>query len=281
MLKNIKLRLKKILPVQGIEPPYKSNNTGRIITLSLQRSGQHAVINWLCAQLQNVVHFNHCHFERTNLTFKIIPVNNRIIVYKENEKNDSGLQSREAANSFLSKIDSYERLLYSFEDIDPDNTLLNNYIRNSDPTVILIIRDPYNWLASSLKHGQSSQKQLATKKDIIVKYLEQALEITDHIKHPVVTINFNDWATNILYRKNIMAKLSLPFSESADNALQEVPDFGGGSSFDETKSNTSNSKMNVFDRWRDYADDPVFRKLLDEKYLNELTESFFQIKSPF
>lgn len=281
MLKNIKHKLKGILPVQGIEPPYKNHNTSRIVTLSLQRSGQHAVINWLCSQMKNIVHFNHCHFERTNLTNIITPINNRIILYNESGKHDSGLQSREAANSFLSKIDSYKTLLYSFEDVDPDNILLKNYVRNSEPTVVLIIRDPYNWLASSIKHGQSSPEQLAEKKDIFVKYLEQALEITNHIKHPVVTINFNDWATSISYRKNIITKLNFPFSESADNALQEVPDFGGGSSFDGTTLNTSNPKMGVFDRWKDYRNDPVFRKLLNEKYLNQLTESFFKIKSPF
>lgn len=281
MLMNIKQIIKRLLPVYGIEPPYQNHNTIRIVTLSLQRSGQHAVINWLCSQMINVIHFNHCRFERTCLSYKITPINNRIVIYKENNKYDSGVQSREAANSILSKIDSYERLLYSFEDVDPNNILLNNYIHHIDPTVILIIRDPYNWLASSIKHGQSSPVMLALKKEIIVKYLEQALEVTNHIKHPVVTINFNDWVTRISYRKEVIRKLDLPFSEAADNALQEVPDFGGGSSFDGTRSNTSNSNMNVFDRWKDYVDNPVFRKLLNDKHLIELTESFFNIKSPF
>ena len=281
MLNSIKLKLKGVLPVKGIEPLHQNHNSSRIVTLSLQRSGQHAVINWLCTQMQDTIHFNHCHFKRTNFSFEITPINNRIITYKGNTKHDSGLQNRKDADTLLSTIGSYDRLLYSFEDYSPDNALLNNYIRNTKPTVILIIRDPYNWLASSIKHGQSSPELLAAKKDIVIKYLEQALKIKDCIKHPVITINFNDWATNISYRKTIMSKFNLPFSESADTAQREVPDFGGGSSFDGTKSNTGDSKMDVFDRWKEYVSDPVFREILDDKYLNQLTESFCQMKAPF
>ena len=45
---------------------------------SMKRSGQHAIINWLCEQNKPAVHFNACDENRKPINF--------VIEYKDNKK---------------------------------------------------------------------------------------------------------------------------------------------------------------------------------------------------
>jgi len=281
MLKKLKYQLKVLLPVEAQEPMPGHHVDNRFITLSLQRSGQHAVIHWLCTQIRNIVHFNHCHFERVHLRNWITPINNRVVYYRDSEQLDSGIQDRESLISFLADIPEYQHLLYSFEDFDIENALITKYVRTSNPTVILILRDPYNWLASSIKHDRNSPRLLAAKKSILVKYLEQALGVKNYLTGPVVVISYNQWVTQADYRRSICRELGVPFSETADRTLSSIQNFGGGSSFDGLHLDKDQLKSNVFQRWKQFASDPLYRELLDDDYLNELATRFFQVQKPF
>jgi len=281
MLKNIKHMLKEKLPVKGIEPPCINGNVKKFVTLSLQRSGQHAVINWICSQKKDVIHFNHCNFERKHLSNWITPINNRVIHYDSNDKIDSDIQSYDEMVDFLSRIERCKHLLYSFEDVDIENKILQKYILKTKPIVIIILRDPYNWLASTLKHREFGFKQLVNKKKILIKYMKQALYLNDYLGCPTVTINYNKWVTDKTYRKDICLALDIPFSASADKSILEVPDFGGGSSFEGTKPIKECYNNSVFDRWKDFTSDPVYRELLNDPHLIDLSKSFFATDSPF
>lgn len=279
----IKHHLKNLLPVEAIAPVQnlKNNQARKFVTFSLKRSGQHAVINWLCSQIQDIAHFNHCNFERKRLSNWITPINNRVIQYDGNEKIDSGIQDYHEMVNLLSELKHYNNLLYSFEDIDIQNKILNKYIHNNNPTVIIILRDPYNWLASTLKRKDCSHQQLIVKINILVKYLEQALSLRSYLDCPTITINYNKWVNDINYRKDICLKLDTSFSASADKSILEVPDFGGGSSFDGTAPIKENFNNNVLNRWKEFASDPIYRELLNEPRLTGLSKSYFDIDSPF
>lgn len=282
MIRPIKYHLKNLLPVVADAParPPSSQHGRKYVTLSLKRSGQHAVINWLCSQIQNIIHFNHCHFERRHLHNWITPINNRIIQYNGTNKLDSGVQSYDQMVKLLSKIKNYEHLLYSFEDLDIENKILQKYILKNKPTVILILRDPYNCLASTIKRKDCSQAALVNKKNVLTKYLGQALGTSQYLDYPVETINYNKWVIDPTYRESICHTLDIPFSSSADQSILEVPDFGGGSSFEGTKPLLERYKSSVFQRWEEFITDPIYRELLNDSNLASLTKSFFNVDSP-
>jgi len=281
MLKTIKYQLKSLLPVRADEPENDFPVEKTFVTLSLQRSGQHAIIDWLCHQAGEIAHFNHCQFERRGTINWITPINKRVVLYRGEEKLDSGIQDRQKMQRFLCQNRNYRQALYSFEDTDIENPFLNNYIRSRNPVVILILRDPYNWLASSIKHNRNSPDLLYVKKRMLVKYLEQALKRRNYLRQPVVIINYNKWVNQPGYRQHLCEELAIPFSEEADSSVENIQDFGGGSSFDGLAADSGVLKSAIFRRWEDYVSDPFYQDFFNDRYLNELTEIFFETKKPF
>lgn len=283
MINSIKRRVKHLLPVTVDIPAQQVSTVAarRFITLSLKRSGQHAVINWLCSQIQNTIHFNHCTFKRRYLRNWISPINNRITHYSGSEKFDSGIQSEERMTELLSDMTNYSSLLYSFEDLDIDNKLLKKYVSSNNPTVILIIRDPYNCFASTMKRRDCDYDALENKKYILKKYLHNATGSIMSLGVPVVTINYNLWVTDSTYREHICTELDISFSPLADKSIMEVPDFGGGSSFDGINPRSDSKHTDVFERWKEFESDRDYRNLMNDTELMNLTKSFFGIDCPF
>lgn len=288
--KNIKTIIHHRLPV-SLTRPLPLQESGQIyITIALQRSGQHAVINWLCEQLGSVVHFNHCTFMRKGMTMMPVPVSGRYVTYSQHDKTDSGIIASErdktALEAFfnqLADIDLYQNVIYSFEDWDLQNIYLQKLIRNHRLKIILILRDPYNWLASSFKHHDDKApiSMLKEKKKRLISYLEQVLNVKDYLKHDVVAIDFSQWLASIQYRKEIMEHLGLTFSKSLEVSSQEVQPFGGGSSFDGQTVDSQILRKSVSERWRSYEENQEYRALLKDDNLENLALQFFKISKPF
>jgi len=278
------------LPVSLAEPlPIKPS--GKIyVTIALKRSGQHAVINWLCHQLGSVVHFNHCIFVRRGIFMTATPISGRFVTYQNQEKVDSGWTAsnndKKPLSSFFAKLDKiglYDNLLFSFEDRALTDPLLKKLLTKYNPKIILMLRDPYNCLASSFKHhnGKTTLTELQEKKAKLVTYLEQVLGIKDYLKSPVASIEFGSWLKNENYRKAIMENLGLPFSKAVETAIEEVQPFGGGSSFDGQNAEHTVLRQKVFERWKSYQDNAEYKNLLSDDYLEILTSQFFEIEKPF
>lgn len=281
ILRVIKSNLKILLPVRGELQNYSSERVSQYITISLQRSGQHAVISWLCYQLGNTLHYNHCWFERRGKLNWVTPINNRIIHYHDGDIYDSGVQDAKEMSKYLLSIRSFENVLYSFEDLDIKHKLLRKYVHTQLPTVILILRDPYNWLASSLKHKKSSRKQLIAKRDYFIRYMEQTLGEHDYLDYPVTAINYNKWLSDFNYRKRICDSLNIPYRGEPSHEKQAIQDFGGGSSFDGLAIDKEKLLSNVLRRWEKYRNDEFFNETLQHDHLIKLTELFFNLKKPF
>ena len=66
-----------------------------------------------------------------------------------------------------------------------------------------------------------------------------------HILENKICIYFNAWHSSRDYRMEIAKRLGLTFT---DAGYQDVPDIGGGSSFDGITFNQMAGKMNVLDR---------------------------------
>src|SRR5690606_33824407 len=105
-------------------------------------------------------------------------------------------------------------------------------LRRSRPAgAVLVLRDPANWLASSLAHGRASPEELVEKRDRLIQYLEHALGVKDHLGAPAVAVDFPRFTVDASYRAALAVTLDLTALEAAEAALDAVPSFGGGSSF--------------------------------------------------
>ena len=78
------------------------------------------------------------------------------------------------------------------------------------------------------------------------------------------------------YREKLSNKLGLADFENAETALTNTPDFGGGSSFE------SNENSSFFTRWEKYRDNDMFRYLIEDKELIELSKIYFsELPGPY
>jgi hypothetical protein len=105
------------------------------------------------------------------------------------------------------------------------------------------------------------------------KMLKQSLGIVDFLKFKnVLSINYNKWFSDKEYRKSIATSIGFKFT---DCGIMDVVTFGGGSSFDGLKYNSKAQKMNVLTRWKDFAQDNTFNKLVCDKELEKLNNAYF------
>lgn len=292
--KLIKERIKSIiyhqLPISAVQPSPLKESGNIYLTIALKRSGQHAVINWLCHQLNSTIHLNHCIFLRQVSLMMAAPCAGRFVTYNNGKKVDSGWTTskhdKKPLSNFFVQLEEaglYKNILYSFEEIPLDDPLLQKFIYRYNPKIILILRDTYNCLASSFQHhGQkNSLEELEEKKSKLTTYLKQSLGVEDYLKSPVISIDFGAWLKNEEYRKQVMEQLGLPFSEVAEKAIEEVQTFGGGSSFEGTEAKHDILRQRVFERWKCYENNADYQQLLNDQVLEKLTWQFFKIKKPF
>ena len=194
---------------------------------SMKRSGQHAIINWLCKQNQPSLHYNAC-------TFKNSPIpTNKIYEYKNGYVECSVRANKKFDHSL------YNLIIYNFEDQSPQK--LSDKHKNK---ITIITRDIYNLVASRLK------KDLVWHKSIWM----------DLDKWNGYKIHFDTWFINKDYRKQICNDLNIPFT---DDGLQDVFD-NGESSFDGKTKDGKAQEMDVLYRWKEWENNSKYKKIIRE-----------------
>jgi len=271
----IKNQFKKIAPLTLNCTEAASQDTKVYISISSQRSGQHLIIRWLCENISDVVHFNHCYFYRKNMFYHLTPINGRRVIYRDGKIDDNLWPGREKLDCDHIRKLSFPNMLFSMEDVALSNNFVKRIVNireNIHPVVIL--RDPYNWLASTMKKDGDSQQLLEKKKRFYIQYLEQALGENDYLKKNVTTINYNKFLIGPAYRESLCDEMNLYLSQRAEESLQDVPTFGGGSSF---SGHDGDIKLieSVFLRWKSYKNNSLYRRLLDDERLVSLTNAYF------
>lgn len=162
--------------------------------------------------------------------------------------------------------------LYPFEFININKLPLKNTVCRN----ILVIRDPFNYFASILKNSinQSIMKQYFKKRAFHINlwkvYASQILNLTDSSEE--IGIKYNNWVTDIEYRKDICKKLDISFSDKNKNAIGR---FSKPSSFDGREYANNASEMKVMERWKVLKDDPIYRDIFKDKELVDLSEQIF------
>ena len=249
-------------------------NQKEIRFVGLRRTGNHAVINWIAQQEPGKVqHLNN-----------LIPAENPFRYKYEHLRDyypDHGKQAeryrQEAIGNFVKK----DCLIYSYEDFSLPQIASKSFERKHDIYLgktgkrydILLLRDPFNLIASRLKSemmGVRAKSQNVV--ELWIDYAKEFLGETNYLKLNKVCVNYNRWAGDQDYRREIAEQLELEFS---DRGLYEVRKLGGGSSFDGVKFDGDARKMDVLNRWKKFKDDPAYRQLVNNGELIAYSEKIF------
>lgn len=237
---------------------------------TMSRSGHHAIINWIQCQFKGKsIHYNHC-FKGWG-SKKLIPMHGA-----------GGAREIVMPGKGSLKI-------YSIEDLDPFDYQKHDFdsfpeLRDSEVTYMWIIRDPYNWLASSLskngpgakpdKHMTNELGYTGTRIELYMKQIQEFKGETTHIPHEIMDVSYNDWVISKLYRRDLAKTLDLPFT---DAGLNEVSKFGGGSTFDGMGFQGRAQQMKVINRWETWSDSQRFLDCLTPELI-EFSEDYFKFR---
>lgn len=266
-------------------------NQKEIRVFGLRRSGNHAIINWIEKQVPDIcVHMN-------NLRANENPFRGYLNAFEENVhqidkwragelqryplyQGEAGLQrlKNEVRGNFNYKgclILSYEDYSFSLVANDFFEKKHDLYLGKSASRFdILVLRDPFNLLASRLRSNKMKFKSKTAKSfaQLWIEYAKEYLGETNYLQHNRVTINFNKWFLERDYRESIATKLELDFS---DHAFNTVPAFGQGSSFDGREFNGNAREMDLLNRWRAFSEHPEYLELSSNEEICSYSQSIF------
>lgn len=215
---------------------------------SLKRSGQHAIINWFVKNYKGSSSFFN-NINSKNWTVK-----------------------PEEIQSIWNKVDC---LICNVEDYDFSIELqANKFIECIQETPIFILRNPFNLIASRIAHGQISKNQKDLRKTINTWKMYARKFLIDNENF----ICFDFWFNNRDYRNRIADKYCL---HTDDLGINEVLDYGKGSSFDARTYDGNAQKMKVLTRYKNYQKDQEFLDLFDEETILLSDTIFTKENNPF
>jgi hypothetical protein len=229
-----------------------------VYTLGMRRSGHHAVLDWVMAQLPGPQH----HFNNELLTkpqFKwqaSAKAAARVLsVNFEDVRVDRFAETRPESQSV------YRRC---------ERRCLGEIVRR---IYLLVVRDPYNTFASRLSHPWFRKEARKRPDKYIRKWKDYARFYLGSPPFPgLLRINYNRWFVDAAYRRELSAELGLEFS---DDGLHRIPRAGGGSSFDSYAHQGNAQAMDVLSRWRTVEHQPAFQAVLSDVDVRRLAERIF------
>lgn len=224
------------------------------VIIGMKRSGHHGTVMWISANIPNgTILFNDC---CNGWGSKILLPSN--------------YQSPQAQEIAVGDVRDIRNAIFNIEDLNMDkldkHDIMNfhNVKRYREKYLILVIRDPWNWLASRIKMGGSVLKELPNKINYYNKHCEFALKSkTYKYAKNVIVINYNDWFSDVDYRSYLSEKLNLE-PNNGYNGMNILSTRGGGSSFDNLKYQNKAQKMNVLNRWKFYKDSEFFHDCIKQ-----------------
>jgi len=225
------------------------------VVAGMRRSGLHAFTDWLMAGLDgptlllNNVRLDALHGDKRCVTFS---------------------QGHESSTS-----DS-EHIVVIFEDKRLPSVRSAPLLRClGGPTDqrkhLVVIRDPYNLTASRLRRHRTGRRGMPPR-SVASLWPRHA----QHGKQWMPCV-YNRWFTGEAYRAELAGSLGLP---SCPELPTHVAQAGRGSSFDGLKYDGNARQMQVLDRWRAYADDPEYRRLVSDPRLATLSEKLCGFPNP-
>ncbi|MEO1403800.1 MAG: hypothetical protein AAFV72_21485 [Cyanobacteria bacterium J06635_1] len=260
---------------QLTQPVQEITNQKELRVVGLRRTGNHAIITWLEQQHTGVVrHLNNVKAGENPYRYK----GENLSDHHPGEHAKMVEAYRRQAQGNLVKRDC---LIHSYEDWGLDQVGSRRFEHYHDLYVgrsqqrfdVLILRDPFNLLASRLKKGYVAVKP--RRRDVVDLWLQYAKEFvgeTDHLAHNRVCINYNRWFCDRTYRQTLAEQLNMTFSDAGLNTVRSL---GGGSSFDAQNMNGQATHMDVTHRWKHFANDPHYRQTLTNEEIWAYSEKIF------
>jgi hypothetical protein len=212
------------------------------VICGLQRSGNHAIINWYMAHLDDVLFWNN-------------------IVKK----------GRPTQASFKGEP-PFKHEIHSYENIHPDDVLEEGLeTKEWADQISIILRDPYNWLASLYKF-QMKEWSYTVRSRPLEEFLDLWVMMAEYTEaNPRTLINYNKWVKNPNYRR--MLENRWGFGET-DDTIDKISGYGGGSTFEGFDKKAE--ELDVFNRWKAVRHEPEYRKLiLSNTKVKEISERMF------
>ena len=240
----------------------------------MKRCGNHAIINWIRAH-DEFVFFNN-----------VLPIGRVIDGRMDIPPPMDFRQWLRGANfrkikrtqDFVKKIlFRHCSIIVSMEDHDLQVRLFRNV--HYEVTNILLLRDPYNMLASRIRKASLYNQSLVFPKrfnSLLTRVIQQwkayareYLGITSFLDNKL-PIYFNTWFSDERYRRQISRKLGFEFT---DKTFSEINlKHSGGSSFDTNKYDGRSHEMNVLNRTSQLnaEEKRLLNELFNDQELNEL-----------
>ncbi len=227
-----------------------------IIIHAVQRSGSHAIINWLALQVEQEV----------RLVNDALTVNQAVPEY--------GLLGYKA--SPVSTPPEIQTLICGTEDLliaeakaGLEQHALTLGLHHTNPRQeVVIIRDPFNLFASRLAYPARGFQLSRTGDDVVACWKDHARAV---LEGTMYGINYNHWCENLAYRQEVSAKFTDTFD---DTGREMVYTQGGGSSFHGIEYNGRASEMPTSHRWKHYSKEWWFDVLFDSE-VRELARELF------
>lgn len=217
------------------------------MVLAMQRSGHHAIINWMRAMHESSVLFNNCN--RKGIPYNIDGNPKATVVYRN--------------------FENFQPVFFEKNSIE--------YSRS-----ILVLRNPWNqfcsYRKSSIRNKSENKKNLSPsfleKSDIPIltslwkSHALEALGKTDYLKDKTVIL-YDKWFDDEDYRRKIAKSMNLTFT---DVGKHKISTYGGGSSFKNGDTDLKTELMKVKSRWSECDHDELYRSLFDDVDLIRLAE---------
>lgn len=246
-------------------------NRHELRVVGMSRSGNHAIINWILAQLPGKYCFLNCAEPKENPFETARPIVDDICFRANYDGFDLAAEQR---GVFSQK----DHLVYSYEDCflgmacgDAFESRRESFVGPSErQTDIVILRDPFNLFASR-RRASYVTAPLYTARRVWKQHAREIVTGGRCLKGERVFVRYNDWARDRTYRREIADALGIAFT---DAGVESVSGCGEGSSFDGLRFNGRAGEMKVLERWKNFEDDPDFRAIFDEEMV-ALSEEIF------
>lgn len=182
------------------ESVVKNMNENEFRVFGMKRSGNHCIINWIASHFNKVLFFNDVICYRS----PICEINNNVFDIPQYQKLQDDTGDREC-------------LIYSYEDVDPKlvhSDLVPDKEKILGPSnnfySIMILRDPLHLIASRVKSGLHTTKDIEMWKNCAKEALHS------NILNLSFTIIYDKWLLSEEYRQRIASKFN---KENNDSTL--------------------------------------------------------------
>jgi hypothetical protein len=243
-----------------------------IRVVGMSRSGNHAIINWILAQFPGRTCFLNCAEPGTNPFVSARPRTPELPGWR------ALYEGFDVEAERAGRLSRKDLLIHSYEDTflgpfkkSENEARHDGWVGRSARRIdLLILRDPRNLFASRLASGYGwLDDDLVAR--VWAQHAREFLGLRRNLRQERLMLSFNEWATDLDYRRWVAGALGLDFD---DRAAHRVPAAAGGSSFDGTAYDGRAEQMPVLHRWHSYDGDDRFHRLLTPT-IRELSDQIF------